>query len=110
MQAARETLGVGVILSLIVLYFIIFENQFLTFVWASDRKSVMESMELANMWGPCIMADSILSVDRYGHSWQYIPHYKTIVEEFFQNSELCMCMATWVPACLFYIWYLAPLV
>ena len=66
MQAARETLGVGVILSLIVLYFIIFENQFLTFVWASDRKSVMESMELANMWGPCIIYGSTCSVDHAG--------------------------------------------
>ena len=65
MQAAGNSLSVGRSLSLIVLYFRIFENPFWNLVCTSDRKAVLVSIDLASMWGPCIISDSIFSVDNY---------------------------------------------
>ena len=53
-------------LFLIFVYFRIFANPFWTLVWASERSGVLDSIDLANMCGPWIIADSIYSVDHAG--------------------------------------------
>ena len=66
MQAAGETFSVGGSLSLIVLYFRIFENPFWTLVCASENRSVLASIDLVDMCGLWIIAASIFSVDHDG--------------------------------------------
>ena len=65
-QAAGETLSLGGILSLIVLYLMIFTKLFCALVRASKHRAVLSFVDLANVWYLCIIAASICSVDHAG--------------------------------------------
>ena len=69
MQASGETLSVGGSLPLIVLYLIIFANSLCTLVCSSEHRSVLSSVELADMWGACRIDATVCSVYHAG------PHF-----------------------------------
>ena len=58
---------------LIVLYLKIIENSFCTLLCASERRAVLTSVDLENVWKPCIIAASICSLDQDGPQLTYKP-------------------------------------
>ena len=73
MQAAGATLIMVGSLSLIFLYLIICLKPFCTLVCASKCRAFLAYVDLADVWGPCIIAANILSVDHAGTQFTVQP-------------------------------------
>ena len=86
MQDAGEDFGVGESLSLIDLYFRILANKFWSLVCASERKTVLEYMDLTHIWGPCKMAASIWFVE---HSGTHLIGYPSIENDCRRGFAQC---------------------